>query len=52
LLYDGMERYFPKDRIVLTGNPIRREVANIEGKTREALEYFGLDAGKKTLACS
>lgn len=49
--YNGMERFFPADRIVMSGNPIRKEVstpATPEMKT-EAIEYYGLDASKKHL---
>ena len=49
--YDGMERFFPADRIVMSGNPIRKEVstpATPEMKA-EAIEYYGLDASKKHL---
>ena len=45
--YEGMERFFPKEKIILTGNPVRQ---NLEGGSRkEAAEYFGLDPQKKTL---
>ena len=45
--YEGMERFFPADKIILTGNPVRQ---NLEGGSRkEAAEYFGLDPEKKTL---
>ncbi len=46
--YDGMERFFPADRIVMSGNPIRKEIvpATEEMKT-EALEFYGLSASKK-----
>lgn len=47
--FDGMERFFPADRILLTGNPIRAEAVQIEGKREEAVGFFGLDPGKKTL---
>lgn len=47
--YDGMERWFPKDKIILTGNPVRQEVMSLEGKVERAVEHFGLDAGKPTL---
>ena len=47
--YDGMNRYFPSGKIVLTGNPIRREVVDISGKKEEAMVYFGLNPVKKTL---
>ncbi|GAB3334623.1 undecaprenyldiphospho-muramoylpentapeptide beta-N-acetylglucosaminyltransferase [Hymenobacter humi] len=45
--YDGMQKFFPKDKIVVTGNPVRTEIA--EGNRAEALEFFGLDPAKKTL---
>ena len=40
--YPDMERFFPKDRIVLTGNPIRPAIEHLKAERREALEYFGL----------
>ena len=45
--YDGMEKFFPADRLVLTGNPVRTEIAH--GNRAEALQFFGLDPAKKTL---
>lgn len=47
--YTGMEKFFPADKIVLTGNPIRQEVIRIEGKRGKAAEFFGLDATKTTV---
>lgn len=47
--YEGMNKYFPKNKIVLTGNPIRRDVINIIGKAEEAYPYFGLVPRKKTI---
>ncbi|MDP4225733.1 MAG: undecaprenyldiphospho-muramoylpentapeptide beta-N-acetylglucosaminyltransferase [Bacteroidota bacterium] len=47
--YPGMEKYFPADKIILTGNPVRQDVVVIEGKKEEALAYFGLQPGKPTL---
>ena len=49
--YDGMERFFPADRIVLSGNPIRKEVsAPASPETRaEALAFYNLDPEKKHL---
>jgi len=47
--YEGMEQFFPADKVLLTGNPIRRESVAIEGKKAEALEFFGLDQHKKTI---
>ena len=44
--YEGAERFFPKDRIVLTGNPLRDRFARKGDYRREALEYFGLSADK------
>jgi UDP-N-acetylglucosamine--N-acetylmuramyl-(pentapeptide) pyrophosphoryl-undecaprenol N-acetylglucosamine transferase len=45
--YEGMESFFPADKIVLTGNPVRTEIAR--GDRSEAQQFFGLDASKKTL---
>ncbi len=47
--YDGMEQFFPADKIILTGNPVRTEVVKLEGKLDRAKEYFKLDSDKKTL---
>lgn len=47
--YDGLERFFPKEKIVQTGNPVRFDVVQIEGKRSEAFEYYNLDPTKKTL---
>lgn len=47
--YEGMERFFPADRIRLTGNPVRSRLAeNIPGR-EEALAHFDLDSQRKTL---
>ncbi len=48
--YEGMERFFPKDKITLTGNPLRSDVGIIAGKKNKAIAYFGLQDDKKTLA--
>lgn len=46
--YEGMERFFPADRIILTGNPIRKEIIPAtEEMKKEALEFYGLDPLKK-----
>lgn len=47
--YEGLEKFFPKEKITLTGNPVRFEMVQIEGKREEALTYYGLDPLKKTL---
>jgi UDP-N-acetylglucosamine--N-acetylmuramyl-(pentapeptide) pyrophosphoryl-undecaprenol N-acetylglucosamine transferase len=41
--YEGMGKYFPKEKIVLTGNPIRKEMIEIQGKKTEALKLFDLE---------
>jgi UDP-N-acetylglucosamine--N-acetylmuramyl-(pentapeptide) pyrophosphoryl-undecaprenol N-acetylglucosamine transferase len=43
--YDGMEKYFPNDRLLLTGNPVRQEVVRLAGKGPRGLEHFGLHEG-------
>lgn len=46
--YEGMERFFPADRIVLSGNPIRKDIIPAtEQMKAEACEYYGLDPQKK-----
>jgi UDP-N-acetylglucosamine--N-acetylmuramyl-(pentapeptide) pyrophosphoryl-undecaprenol N-acetylglucosamine transferase len=45
--YDGMEKFFPADKVVLTGNPVRTEIAH--GSRAEAHAFFNLDPTKKTL---
>ncbi len=47
--YDGLERFFPKDKLVLTGNPVRQDLIDIADKRAEAIGYFKLDPAKKTL---
>nr|MDJ0647003.1 UDP-N-acetylglucosamine--N-acetylmuramyl-(pentapeptide) pyrophosphoryl-undecaprenol N-acetylglucosamine transferase [Flavobacteriaceae bacterium] len=47
--YDGLERFFPKEKIVKTGNPVRQDLLNISSKQKEAQEFFGLDVSKKTV---
>ena len=47
--YDNLERFFPKEKIVVTGNPVREDLLNIEHKKEEAIAHFNLDRNKKTL---
>jgi UDP-N-acetylglucosamine--N-acetylmuramyl-(pentapeptide) pyrophosphoryl-undecaprenol N-acetylglucosamine transferase len=47
--YDGMERFFPKEKIVKTGNPIRMDLVDLKSTKDEASTFFGLDAQKKTV---
>ncbi|ARN70332.1 MAG: undecaprenyldiphospho-muramoylpentapeptide beta-N-acetylglucosaminyltransferase [Bacteroidota bacterium] len=45
----GLERFFPKDKMVMTGNPVRQDLLDITSKKQQAIEFFGLDENKKTL---
>ncbi len=47
--YEGMEKFFPADRIVLTGNPVRSDLEHAQHKRDEAAAFFGLSPEKKTL---
>jgi UDP-N-acetylglucosamine--N-acetylmuramyl-(pentapeptide) pyrophosphoryl-undecaprenol N-acetylglucosamine transferase len=47
--YENLERFFPKEKMILTGNPVRQDLIAIEDKRAEAIAYFNLDANKKTL---
>lgn len=47
--YEGMERFFPKEKLMLTGNPVRQEVVRLSGKRARGLEHFGLGDGKPIL---
>ena len=47
--YENLERFFPKDKMILTGNPVRQDLIDIDSKREEAIKYFNLDASKKTL---
>ena len=44
-----MEQFFPQDKLIFTGNPIRRESVAIAGKREEALASFGLSSDRKTI---
>jgi len=47
--YDGLERFFPSEKLIKTGNPVRQDLLNIEEKREEAIQYFDLDKNKKTV---
>ena len=47
--YEGMERFFPADKIMLTGNPVRQSLLETTISKEEALKSFGLDTTKKTV---
>lgn len=47
--YEGMERFFPADKIIMTGNPVRQNVLSTTLTKKEARKQFGLDPEKKTI---
>jgi len=47
--YSGMDKFFPKSKIYLTGNPVRQEVIDIEGKEDKAFQFFNLNPEYKTI---
>ena len=48
---EGMEKFFPSEKIIVSGNPVRHSIAFNKISKEEALRYFGLQAGKKTILC-
>ncbi|HSY76851.1 MAG TPA: undecaprenyldiphospho-muramoylpentapeptide beta-N-acetylglucosaminyltransferase [Bacteroidia bacterium] len=47
--YPGMEKYFPKEKIIVTGNPVRQDITELYSKRKEAAEYFGLNGSGFTV---
>ncbi len=47
--YEGLDKFFPKDKIIETGNPVRFEMVQIDGKRDEAFQFYNLDSSKKTI---
>lgn len=47
--YDGLERFFPKSKIIKTGNPVRQDLLTITAKREEAQAYYKLDKSRKVL---
>ncbi len=47
--YDGMSKYFPKEKIVLTGNPVRKDLISLPDHIPEAYRYFDFDPDKRTI---
>ncbi|WP_114778695.1 undecaprenyldiphospho-muramoylpentapeptide beta-N-acetylglucosaminyltransferase [Botryobacter ruber] len=47
--YPGMENFFPQEKLVFTGNPVRSDIMGSQEKRREALLHFGLTSEKKTI---
>jgi UDP-N-acetylglucosamine--N-acetylmuramyl-(pentapeptide) pyrophosphoryl-undecaprenol N-acetylglucosamine transferase len=46
---DGMQQFFPADKLMITGNPVRGNIAQSVVGKKEAMEFFSLDANKKTV---
>ena len=49
--YEGMEKYFPAEKIIKTGNPVRQNLENLESLKDEALSFFNLKSGSSCGAC-
>lgn len=47
--YENLERFFPKEKMILTGNPVRQDLIDVSSKKDEAIAFFKLDPKKKTL---
>ncbi len=47
--YPNMERFFPKETITITGNPVRKNISEMAIASREGKAWFGLERGKKTI---
>jgi UDP-N-acetylglucosamine--N-acetylmuramyl-(pentapeptide) pyrophosphoryl-undecaprenol N-acetylglucosamine transferase len=47
--YDGMERFFPKNKILFTGNPVRQDIFTTRNKKKEGLAFFGLREDRKVI---
>ena len=47
--YEGMERFFPEQKIIITGNPVRQELLSASVSREVAIKSFGLDPSKKTI---
>jgi UDP-N-acetylglucosamine--N-acetylmuramyl-(pentapeptide) pyrophosphoryl-undecaprenol N-acetylglucosamine transferase len=47
--HDDMDRFFPTEKIVFTGNPVRKDILEVDSKRAEAFRFFNLDPAKKTI---
>jgi UDP-N-acetylglucosamine--N-acetylmuramyl-(pentapeptide) pyrophosphoryl-undecaprenol N-acetylglucosamine transferase len=47
--YDNLERFFPANKIIKTGNPVRQDLLEISSNTVDSKQFFNLDTSKKTL---
>jgi UDP-N-acetylglucosamine--N-acetylmuramyl-(pentapeptide) pyrophosphoryl-undecaprenol N-acetylglucosamine transferase len=46
---DGMEKFFPQEKIMVTGNPVRTDISSSKVTREEGINFFGLDPSKKTV---
>lgn len=47
--YPGMEKFFPEEKIKVTGNPVRKDILDLSGKKEKAVEHFGLTQDRRTI---
>ena len=47
--YDNMDRFFPKSKLIMLGNPVRQDLLNSKAKKTEAVKHFNLDSSRKTI---
>lgn len=47
--YENLDRFFPKDKMILTGNPVRQDLIDVSSKRDEAIAFFKLDPTKRTI---
>jgi UDP-N-acetylglucosamine--N-acetylmuramyl-(pentapeptide) pyrophosphoryl-undecaprenol N-acetylglucosamine transferase len=47
--YEGMEKFFPKEKLAITGNPVRKDILNVKDKREKGLNHFGFTEHYKTL---
>ena len=47
--YPEMDRFFPKEKLKLTGNPVRKDLLDLAGKREQGIQVFGLDSTRKTV---
>ena len=46
---EGMEKFFPENKIMITGNPVRKNITDADITREQGLDFFGLDSNKKTV---
>ena len=47
--YEGMDKYFPSDKLIVTGNPVRKDIQHLHDRLHKGFEFFGLSEKKRTL---